>query len=231
MPDPLALCPQEHTLHGLLLRDDEAKAAFVKMHGGSRPPDERGFCMYLPDTHMLHAKCIGALVEPDTEASRASLKEWLPSAERLLHIAKFERYWDIHMTGPAHPSLLAARLHAERLGDWKSALEVARGLLEIRVDVPMQPLVRIEALRLLARARHALDPGCEAACTALEQAVAEAAEVGYVWMEALALRDMLRLEGLSEKQRLWARSSLDATLDKLSASRADVLAVLGLGSG
>ena len=140
------------------------------------------------------------------------------------------------MTGPAHPALLGATLHAERLGDWKSAEEVARGLLEITVDVPMQPLVRIEALRLLSRATLALAEGGEGAAAAaaaaslaaLEQAVEEAGAVGYTWMELLALRDMCGVRAASSEQREEATRRLEETMGRLAASREEVVAVLGL---
>ena len=48
-----------------------------------------------------------------------------------------------------HPALLCARLHGERLGDWAAAAEVAEGVLATEA---FNPVVRTEALRLLARA-------------------------------------------------------------------------------
>ena len=233
---------QEHTLHGILLRDDEALQAFKKMHGGSRPPDEEGFCMYTPETHYLHLRCIGALLDGNMEelsasmvseqqqaaASTAALKAWLPSAEKLLHIAKYERYWDIHMTGPAHPTMLAATLHGTRLGDWATAATIARGLLEIKVDVPMHPLLRIEALRLLSRSivNGLMEESYGEAWSSLEQAITESQEVGYLWMEVLALRDMLSLQGgpaaAEEPKAAATRKRYDDTLSKLDASRSDL---------
>ena len=238
---------QEHTLHGILLRDDEALQAFKKMHGGSRPPDEEGFCMYTPETHYLHVRCIGALLDGNMEelsasmvseqqqaaASTAALKAWLPSAEKLLHIAKYERYWDIHMTGPAHPTMLAATLHGTRLGDWATAATIARGLLEIKVDVPMHPLLRIEALRLLSRSivNGLMEESYGEAWSSLEQAITESQEVGYLWMEVLALRDMLSLQGgpaaAEEPKAAATRKRYDDTLSKLDASRSDLEVVLG----
>ena len=70
--------------------------------------------------------CVDGVAVGYTEASRATLREWLPPVEKLLHIAKFERYWDIHMTGPLHPTLLAATLLGTRLGDWQGAAACAR---------------------------------------------------------------------------------------------------------
>ena len=59
--------------------------------------------------------------------------------------------------------------------------------------------------------RHFLQhPEKESARTsALEQAAAEAQEVGYVWMELLALRDMLGVRGASRAQpRLRGRAQI-----------------------
>ena len=131
------------------------------------------------------------------------------------------------MTGPAHPALLAARLYGTRLGDWASAAACARGLLDVRVDVPMQPLVRIEALRLLSRALLAggeSPDAAEGARAALEQAATEAVEVGYAWMELLALRDLRALDDGGARRRL------DEALDRLGPLRADAAAALGVGS-
>ena len=54
----------------------------------------------------------------------------------------------------------------------------------------VEPLARIEAWRLLARCRGARGDAA-GACEALESAASESEEVGYVWMQAEALRDML----------------------------------------
>ena len=54
----------------------------------------------------------------------------------------------------------------------------------------VEPLARIEAWRLLARCRGARGDAA-GACEALESAASESEAVGYVWMQAAALRDML----------------------------------------
>ena len=54
----------------------------------------------------------------------------------------------------------------------------------------MQPLVRIEAWRLLARCRSARGDAVGAS-EALECAASESEAVGFVWMQSEALRDML----------------------------------------
>ena len=74
------------------------------------------------------------------------------------------------------------------------SVAVARGMLDVRVDVPMHPLARIEALRLLARATVEADE----AWAALVQAEQEAAKAGYPFVQALALGDALRQCGAAE---------------------------------
>ena len=66
---------------------------------------------------------------------------------------------------------------------------IADGLLAVP-PLDMNPLSRIEAWRLLARSRGARGHSA-AACEALESAVQESREVGYVWMERRALEDMI----------------------------------------
>ena len=61
------------------------------------------------------------------------------------------------MVGATHPSLLCARLYADRLGAWDDAMAVVEGFLAIP-KIAMNPLARIEAWRLLARCRGA-NPG------------------------------------------------------------------------
>ena len=70
------------------------------------------------------------------------------------------------------------------------AAAVCEGVLAIGGYCAVQPLVRIEAWRLLARCRGARGD-TKGACEALESAVRESEAVGYVWMQAEALRDML----------------------------------------
>jgi len=55
----------------------------------------------------------------------------------------------------------------------------------------MQCLACIEAWRLLAQCRGARGDGA-GACEALQKAVSESEAAGYVWMEAVSLRDMLK---------------------------------------
>ena len=84
-----------------------------------------------------------------------------------------------------------------RLKDYGKAEAVANGLLAIPPEGDGKgfgfgncPLARIETWRLLARCRGSCGDAA-GACVALEHAAREAEEVGYVWMHAEALRDML----------------------------------------
>ena len=98
-----------------------------------------------------------------------------------------------------------------------------------RVDVPMQPLVRIEAFRLLARARCASDATCDAACEALESAVAEAVVAGYRWMEMLALRDMVVMrKDEPSVDRTYVRLRLARAVCAVRTPPAELSKVLGI---
>ena len=123
------------------------------------------------------------------------MRAWLPRPDALIHIAEHERLFITHMSGAAHPAMLCARLYARRLGAWDDAEAIVNGILAIAPlgdgkGLGMQPLVRIEAWRLLARCRGARGDAA-GACEALESAASESEAVGYVWMQAAALRDML----------------------------------------
>ena len=97
----------------------------------------------------------------------------------------------------------------------------------------MHPLLRIEALRLLSRSivNGLMEESYGEAWSSLEQAITEAQEVGYLWMEVLALRDMLSLQGgpaaAEEPKAAATRKRYDDTLSKLDASRSDLEVVLG----
>ena len=60
-----------------------------------------------------------------------------------------------------------------------------------------QPLTRIEAWRLLARARAAL-AGPGDAHAPLLSAIAEAKSAGYLWLELLAARELHALGGCAQ---------------------------------
>ena len=102
-------------------------------------------------------------------------------------------------TGAARPALLCARLYARRLSARDDAEAIINGILAIPPmgdgkGFGMKPLVRIEAWRLLARWQGARGDAA-GACEALEKAASESEAVGYVWMQAAALRDMLEWGG------------------------------------
>ena len=87
-------------------------------------------------------------------------------------------------------------VYATRLGSWVQAEAIVRGILSIAPlgdgkGFGMQALVRIEAFRLLARCCGSSGKAVEA-CEELERAASESRTVGYVWMEAESLRDMLQ---------------------------------------
>ena len=144
--------------------------------------------MGLAAPELLRMRELVAWVEPETDEANTRLRAWLPPAAELLRISKYETVWSVHNCGPANVGLLGRALHGSRLGDWATAAEIAEGVLEIS-NAKFNPLVRIEALRLLARSCTAR--GMEAGATdASERALAVASEVSYPWMEMLVLRDM-----------------------------------------
>ena len=163
--------------------------------------------------------------EEQNDASRAALREWLPSAAELLHITEYEVTWRAQPTGACHPALLLAQLHGERLGAWALTEEVAQGVLQIE---EFAAPTRVEAHRLLGRARAALGRR-EAACEAAEAAVAEAAAARYVWLEMLSLRDLLAWSDAEAAARN-ARSRLARAARRVKAPPASVRARLSAGS-
>jgi len=129
------------------------------------------------------------------------LSTWLPRPDKLICIARHEYCWAAWNFGAAHPTLLCGTLYATRLNAWEDAAAIADGILAIppegnRVGFGMHPLTRIEAWRLLARC-HGTRGNSAGAREALECAVSESQSVGYVWMEAESLRDMLLWTGNS----------------------------------
>jgi hypothetical protein len=151
-----------------------------------------GYCHWKFSTVMLLNCALAAVVDENT-IDAASLRAWLPRPDDLVYIAQRERWWAAGMVGATHPSLLCARLYADRLGDWDDARAVVDGFLAIP-KIEMNPLARIEAWRLLARCRGAKGDST-GACEALELAVEESKEVGFIWMERKALEDMLTWVG------------------------------------
>jgi len=125
--------------------------------------------------------------------------------------------------GAQKPALLCARLHGERLGDWKVAVEVAEGLLHME---QFHPLLRAEAYRLLGRAKAELGERA-AACEAAECAAAEAARAKYVWLEMLSLRDLLKWSEVAEAAGV--RERLRSVAEQMVASSAELTEVFGEG--
>ena len=132
--------------------------------------------------------------------------------------------WRAYASGAAHPSLLCARLHGERLGNWQATADVAEGVLQIEA---FNPLLRCEAYRLLGRARSELGQRAKA-CEAAEAAAAEAALARYVWLEMLSLRDLLRWCEASEAER--ARHRLAGVVQRMAATPEELINVLGEGA-
>lgn len=138
-----------------------------------------------PATVRLYGRLLGTLlIDDEKRFAAAECAAWLPSADEACAIAATERAWEVYGVGGTHPAVLCAALHL-RLGQHAQATAVADGVLEHCA----QPLVRVEALRLRARAAPA-----EAAET-LERAVDEAARAQYYWLVALAARELLELPG------------------------------------
>ena len=109
------------------------------------------------------------------------------------------------------------------MGDWKATAEVADGVLQIE---EFNPLLRIEAHRLLGRAKEELGERT-AAVRAGECAVAEAAGAKYAWLEMMALRDVLRWSEAGEVEGV--RSRLRGVAGRLAASAEELSGVLGPG--
>lgn len=214
----------EHSLTGAALVDESVLAGmttFWDVWGKWRTDD--GHCHDTLDTWLLVVRGLTALVEEDTEASRAALRGWLPPPAELLRIAEYETAWRGHVCGLAHPALLLSLLRGERLGDWGAVVEVAEGVLTIEA---FNCTVRAEACRLLGRAYHALG-GRVAACEAAEKAVAEAARAKYAWLEMMALRDLLSWCEAAEAEAV--RSRLRGVTAQLAVSEEDLIEVLRKG--
>ena len=141
----------------------------------------------------------------------------------LLRIAECDCSWRALAAGASHPTLLGARLHGERLGQWRVTAEVAEGVLQIE---EFHPLLRTEAWRLLGRARAELGERA-AACEAAERAAAEAAKARYVFLELLSVRDLLRWSEAGAAEGV--RSRLSGVAGRMAATAEEVAGVLGEG--
>ena len=204
-----------HSLFGACLEDEGFRTGFSRVWEGLFGwRTEDGHCHSTLDTFLMMVRGLAALLDENTDASRAALREWLPPPAELLRITEYECFWRTHTLGAIHPALLCARLHGERLGGWAVTVEVAEGVLSAE---QFNPLLRTEALRLLGRAHAALGRRGEA-CAAAERAVAEAAGAQYVWLELLSLRDLL--EWSEDADAAGVRSRLAVVEGRLVSRRA-----------
>ena len=199
-----------HTWMGMALRDplvasemEETVLGFISWQ------DPDGYCFWRVETLMLQARALAAVVD-DGEVDVEALRAWLPRVDDLMYITEHEFHSCLWQSGATHPALLCATLYATHLGAWDDAEAVVKGVLAIPPlgdgkGFGMQPLVRIEAWRLLGRCRGACGDTA-GAWEALEHAASESRAVGYVWMEAASLRDMLEwVEGDAEKASVHMR--------------------------
>lgn len=182
---------------------------------------------------VLILRSMAATLDEDTETSRAALREWLPSADELLHIAQFEDAFRTHAYGQMHPALLCASLHGERLGDWQVALRVSSRLLELEA---FNPLLRVASLRLLSRSRYTLGMH-EEACAAAERAADDAVSAKCWWLEMLAVHEQLRclggaergaVMGAGEQAQKAVRARLVKAVSKLATPTEDLAMLLGV---
>ena len=214
-----------NSMIGKVLEDEKYRAALASVWNGGllgQLKTEDGHYHSACETFLLLVRGIFVLL--DENATAAALREWLPPPAELLRIAEHELAWRGFICGPGiNPALLCARLHGERLGDWKATAEVAEGVLKIE---EFNPLLRTEACRLLGRARHELGER-KAACEAAEAARAEAAKARYVWLELMSLRDLLRWSDAADAEGV--RSRLSSVAGRMAASAEELAGVLGEG--
>ena len=194
-----------HTFAGIALRDplvaSEMEKTIVESPFNWQGPD--AYCNWRAETKTLQTRALAAVAD-DGEVDVETLREWLPRPDELIYIAEHEWVTCGILTGAAHPAILCATLYGTRLDAWDDVEAIVNGVLAIPSlgdgkGFGMQPLVRIEAWRLLARCRGACGKAAEA-CEALERAVGESRAAGYVWMESVSLGDMVEwVEGDVEK--------------------------------
>ena len=195
-----------HTFDNLALHDPQVQAQLETMYQTApfawEGPDGR--CFWRVETIMLRARALAAVADNGDMDSDA-LRTWLPRPDALVYIAEHEFIHSAHCAfGASHPALLCATLYA-RLGEWHDAEAIVQGILAIPshgdgVGFGVNPTVRIEAWRLLARCRGVHGGSSKGALEALEHAVSESRAQGYLWMESVSLRDMLQwVEGTAEE--------------------------------
>jgi hypothetical protein len=207
-----------NSLFGVALDDEAIRigiGSYWEGTGFGARIEEDGHCYTSFKTWLLVVRALKALVEDAgvQRESDAALREWLPPSAELLRIAEYEVTWRAQPTGACHPTLLFARLHGERLGDWALVEDIAQGYLGIE---EFAASTRVEAYRLLGRA-FAQRGQHKAACQAAEKASAEAAQARYVWLEMLSLRDLLEwheagLSKVEEQQQALAQLDDDIGL-------------------
>jgi hypothetical protein len=167
----------------------------------------------------------------------------LPSADELLGIAQSELGWDMCISGLQHPALLGGALHLRR----GRVAEATRLVAETLQKTLHSPFNRVEAHRLLARCHieaaavalaeangDARETHRRAAADALKAASQEAAAAGYVLLDAVAARDLLRLHraggrhgAADEAAAARALEALRAQAGRLLGSPAEIAALLG----
>ena len=144
---------------------------------------EDGHCYSTTDSLVLRARAIEALVD-EGAVDAAALRSWLPTVDELIFIAEHESIFSLQLHGAAHPTLTCATLYATKLGEVEVAIRIAEAILAMS-PLRMQPLIRIEAWRLLARCYDEV----AAKGQALDRAIEESRQVGYVFMERMCAAD------------------------------------------
>ena len=129
-----------------------------------------------------------------------------------------------------HYAKLRAHYDKETPPTWTPARRVAPyatpGTPAATPAEAVNPMLRTAALRLLGRAHAALGAQA-AACEAAERAAGEAAKANYVWVEMLALADLLKWCLADEAESV--RSRLRGVVQRMVVSDEDLAEVLGDG--
>ena len=175
------------TFGGNAVRDAAVAAVFHSAYANDYPfmqwRSEEGHVYATAETLFLRARALTALVD-DGPVDATALRAWLPTADELIHLARHEVFFMLSIHGAAHPALSCATLYATKLGQPEEAAKIAQALVEFP-PLELQPLVCIEAWRLLARCRGDAAAKGEALARAIEAARAHA----YQFMETLCARE------------------------------------------